>query len=97
MTAQKQIEAASSFAQLWQELLPNQELPTRQQFLMWAGIYTDEQISRGITRAAAKSRRMDASGTPMSADDCARYATSVMKNELLGIQRHEPSTRWINQ
>ena len=88
MTVQQQMTAAGSFSELWKALLPDHEVPAAPQFLLWAGIYSDDLVSRGITRAAAKSRRMREAGSPMTAADAVRYAASVMKNELLGIQRH---------
>lgn len=99
MTVVQQMTAADQFAELWKQLMPDYEVPPRQQFLVWAGTYSDELVSRGITRAAGKSRKMRDTATPMSADDCVRYAASVMRNELLGIRRHGtlPSTTNPNE
>ena len=84
MTVEQQMTAADEFATLWRILLAAFPVPEHQQFLLWAGIYTGELVSRAINRAAAKVRKMRDSGTPMDADAAIRYATSVMKNELLG-------------
>ena len=88
MTVQQQMTTAEQFTELWKALLPDCAMPTRQQFLIWAGTYSDDLVSRGINRAAAKVRKMRDT-SPMSTDDAIRYATSVMKNEFLGILRHE--------
>jgi hypothetical protein len=88
MTAQQQILAASSFADLWRGLMPGQDVPPQSTFLTWAGIYTDHLVSRGVTRAASKSRKTIAEGGSMSGEDCTRYASSVMKHELES-QRHQ--------
>lgn len=88
MTVQQQMTAATSFTELWKAIMPDLEAPNRQQFLLWAGMYSEELVSRGISRAAAKSRRMSQSGATMTVDEAIRYASSVMKNELLGIRRH---------
>jgi hypothetical protein len=88
MTVQQQITSAVQFAEFWKLLMPEVAMPERQQFLMWAGTYNEELVSRGITRAAAKFRKMKGTDTPMSADDAIRYASSVMKNESLGRRAH---------
>jgi hypothetical protein len=88
MRVQEQMTMASSFAELWKALLPQYKVPAAQQFLLWAGTYPEELVSRGISRAAAKSQRMQESGKSMAAEEAIRYAASVMKNELLGIRRH---------
>lgn len=93
MTVQQQMTKAEQFEQLWQALMPDIAPPDRQQFLLWAGAYSDDQVSRGITRAGIKVRK--SRGTPgvMTANEAARYATSVMRNEMMGIQRHAPGVR----
>ena len=88
MTAQQQLTAAQQYIQLWKALLPESAVPEHQQFLLWAGTYPDALVSRGITRAAAKTRRMRYSETPLNLEAAVRYATSVMKNETLGVRRH---------
>lgn len=88
MTIQQQMSAADEFTELWKALMPEPEIPDRQQFLLWSGTYNSELVSRGINRAAAKARKMKNTETPMSAGDTIRYASSVMKNELLGRKAH---------
>jgi hypothetical protein len=90
MTVQQQISSAKSFADLWKLLMADEQSPSPTQFLMWTGTYTESQIAKGLTRASIKAKRLRDAGTPMSAFDVLRYAGSVMQNEKLGIQRHEP-------
>ena len=91
MTVQQQMTTAQQFAELWRVLMPDLEPPDLQQFLLWVGTHSNELVSRGINRAGAKARKLRGTAGAMSAHDAVRYAASVMKNELLGIQRHEPS------
>ena len=84
---------AEQFEQLWQMLMPDIAAPDRQQFLLWAGTYSDDQVSRGINRAGIKVRKLRGTPGAMTANEAARYATSVMRNEALGIQQHAPGTR----
>lgn len=91
MTITEQIAVADECLQLWQ-ILMDIGLPERQQFLMWSGNYPAELVTRGINRAAAKARKMRDVGQPMSTDDAVRYASSVMKNERLGIRKHDRRT-----
>jgi len=93
MTITNQFTAAQSYAELWQALTPDAAIPPREQFILWAGQHTEGQIVRGINRAVAKARTMQARGTPMLLDDAARYASSVMRHESLGEQKHPPATR----
>jgi hypothetical protein len=88
MTVRQQMTAADEFVELWKLLLPDCEVPEKQQFLLWTGTYSEELVSRGINRAAAKVRKMRSTDTPMSAGDAVRYAASVMKNELLERRAH---------
>jgi hypothetical protein len=91
MTAvQNQMVMAEQYEQLWKALMPNVLSPDRQQFLLWVGTYTEELVSRGINRTGSKARKLRGTENAMSANDAERYAASVMKNELLGIRRHEP-------
>jgi hypothetical protein len=89
MTIQQQIETAERFAALWRLLMPELPAPDREQFLVWAGVYEEALVSRGINRAGAKVRKLRASATPMTSNDAERYANSVMRNEAMGIRRHE--------
>jgi hypothetical protein len=90
MTVVEQMANAEQFAELWKALMPDLEVPPRSQFLIWAGAYSDDLVSRGINRAAGKRRKLRDTTEPMTTDACIRYATSVMRNELLGIRRFEP-------
>ena len=90
MIVQQQIKTATEFAGLWTALMPDLEPPDTNQFLLWVGSYSDELVGKGITRAACKARKLSGTETPMSAFDAMRYAASVMKNEFLGIRRHDP-------
>ncbi len=96
MTVQQQITKAEQFQQLWQALMPDIPAPDRQQFLLWAGAYSDDQVSRGINRAGIKVRKLRGTTGAMTGEEAARYATSVMRNEMLGIQHHEPGVRRIS-
>jgi hypothetical protein len=91
MTVQQQMITAEQYEQLWKALMPDVEAPDRQQFLLWVGTYTDDLVSRGINRAGVKARKLRGTANAMTTLDAIRYAASVMKNELLGIKRHEPS------
>lgn len=88
MTVQHQFIVAEQFVELWRAVMPHLEPPELQQFLLWAGTYSDELVSRGINRAGAKARKLLGTTTPMTAFDATRYAASVMRNELLGVRRH---------
>ena len=89
MTAvQQQMTSADQFGGFWKLLMPDSAVPGRQQFLIWAGTYSEELVTRGINRAAAKFRKMKCTETPMSLEDAVRYASSVMKNELLERRAH---------
>jgi len=84
MTVTQQLSAAKEYAQLWSVLMPYLDAPPESQFAMWAGLHTSELVVLGLNRAARKSRRMLDAGLPMATEDAAKYASSVMKNELLG-------------
>jgi hypothetical protein len=90
MTITNQLAAAQAYADLWLALAPGAETPPMSQFILWAGQHREAQIARGINRAAAKSRTMQARGTPMSIEDAARYASSVMRHESLGERKLNP-------
>lgn len=87
MTVSEQVQAANQYAELWRLMMPDMGPPGADQFLLWAGRYSDDLVSRGINRAAGKYRKMRDS-QPMTLDDAIRYASSVMKNESLGLRRH---------
>ena len=93
MTITNQLAAAQSYAELWQALTPDAAIPPIPQFILWAGQHEEGQIVRGINRAVAKARAMQARGTPMSIDDAARYASSVMHHESMGEMRHKSPSR----
>ena len=84
---QNPLQSAKQYQQLWITLLPQHEAPEMSQFVMWAGTYPDALITRGIARAASKAQKL-APTAPMTAEDAAKYASSVMRNESLGIRQH---------
>lgn len=86
MTVANQMEAAHQYAQLWAALMPDFELPATDQFTLWAGQYPDEIVSRGINRAAGKRRKLRDT-RPMTLIEAVRYASSVMRNEALGVRK----------
>lgn len=88
MTVTEQMSAANQYVALWSGLMPDCELPDTSQFIFWAGRYSDDIVSRGINRAAGKRRKMRDTDRPMTLVDAITYASSVMKNESLGIKRH---------
>ena len=88
MTFKEQLAVASDAEQLWKVLMPQMQKPEQDTFMLWAGRYPEPVIQRGINRAAGKSRKMATTGQPMTAEDAARYASSVMRNETLGIRNH---------
>jgi hypothetical protein len=88
MTATEQMQAAEEYKVLWQGLMPDEQAPDTDQFLLWAGQHQNEIVVRGINRAAAKTRKLRDTPQPMSRYDAMKYAASVMKNESLGIRRH---------
>jgi|GEM_PF-3482341 len=84
MTVAEQMHAADDYLQLWEALMPGITPPGKDQFLVWAGVYNCGQIARGISGAARKLRAVRSKSQVMSADDVARYASSIMRNELTG-------------
>jgi len=92
MTVIEQMAKAEEYAALWATLMPNFGVPGTDQFALWCGQYPEAVIVRGVNRAAAKRRKKFDTTEPMSVRDAVRYAASVMRNEVLGIQRHEPET-----
>jgi hypothetical protein len=91
MTVKEQLSAAHEFAELWTALIPDLAVPPTDTFVRWAGAYSPELVSLGINRAGRKYRKLRESGTPMNSEDTERYASSVMKNEKLGLHKF-PST-----
>lgn len=73
----QQMEDARTVQLLWEALIPKRQAPAMERILLWVGTFNEAVIEHGVRRAAAKFYR---DGT-MTADDCARYATSVMRNE----------------
>lgn len=84
MTVAEQKAQAQEYADLWQALMPSIELPGYEEFLIWAGNYTEKQVTRGINGAARKLRAMRNINYPMSPDDVARYCSSIIRNEATG-------------
>lgn len=90
MTLQEQTASAVESEQLWRAVMPTVPPPGADQFMMWAGNFTGEQMNRGINGAARKLRAMWNQDRSMTTDDVSRYATSIMTHEMLGIRRHTP-------
>src|ERR1700684_960112 len=88
VTIDEQMVAAEKYEELWDAMMPDADSPEEDQFLLWAGSYSEELVSRGINRVARKYRKMRDTSEPMSLNDMVRYASSVMKNEGLGIRHH---------
>jgi len=84
---ENQTTAAHQYAELWRTLMPEIEQPGHDQFMIWAGCYTEKQVTRGINGAARKLRAMRNISQAMNGDDVARYAASIMRNEAMGIRR----------
>jgi hypothetical protein len=84
---ERQATAAYQYADYWRALMPDVEEPGEDTFLMWAGCYTEKQVSRGISGAARKLRAMRTVRQPMTANDVLSYAASIMRNEAMGVRR----------
>lgn len=74
----QQIENAQVVRQLWEGLLPKREAPSMDRILLWLGGFSESVIEHGIRRTAAK---LFHEREQMTAEDCHRYATSVMRHE----------------
>jgi hypothetical protein len=81
MTIQEQTAAVEEAQQLWALVLPDVQAPDSFRFWTWATTFPAAAVTRGITRSAAKHRKMSYSSTPMTAEETARYASSVIRNE----------------
>jgi hypothetical protein len=80
MTLEEQLAAAKNLEALWRGLMPG-TVPDHGQFLRWAAM-DSEMAAYAINRSSRKVRRMVQLGTPMTADDTARYVTSVIRHEV---------------
>jgi len=80
LTIEQQLTAANNLEALWKGLMPG-SLPDHGQFLRWAAM-DPETAGFAINRSSRKVQRMIQAGTPMSAEDVAKYVTSVIRNEL---------------
>ena len=89
MTIAEMKSSAYRYAELWRELMPTIPTPGADQFMMWAGVYTEEQIARGISGAARKLRAMWNADRSMTSEEVARYASSIMRNEATGRRRFQ--------
>jgi hypothetical protein len=89
MTISEQMTAAHQYAELWRALMPDVEQPGDDQFLLWAGCYSEKQISRGLSGAARKYRAMRNISQPMTAEDVGKYASSIMRHEVSGVRRFD--------
>lgn len=87
MTVKEQLSAAREYAELWTALIPDLAAPPTDTFVRWAGAYAPDLVSLGINRAGRKYRKLKDTVTPMTAEDAEKYASSVMKNESLGLHR----------
>jgi len=79
VTVPEQRQVAETAKELWNLMLPDVNSPELYTFLLWA-TFGSEILSRAINRTAAKYRRMQSTPTPMNAEDCARYCSSVCRN-----------------
>lgn len=84
---ENQTAAAYQYAELWRALMPDVQQPEEEQFLCWAGNYTEKQVTRGINGAARKLQAMHNASRSMTPEDVAKYASSIMRNEALGVRR----------
>lgn len=82
MTISEQKTAAEAARELWVMVLPDVEPPEPYRFFTWASNFSQSAITRGITRAAAKYRKLKHSSTPMTAEEVGRYASGVMRSEM---------------
>jgi hypothetical protein len=87
MTLEAQQALAQSARELWMGLLPDMQAPQFSTFLLWA-TFDSEILTRAINRTAAKFRRMQRVGTPMTDLDCAKYCSSVCRN--MGTELRNP-------
>ena len=84
MAAQQQLDEASSLSELWKGLLPQYEIPSRAQFLLWAAMCPGETAVYALNRAARKAWRARMAGTPMGVEHIGRYITGIIRNERDG-------------
>jgi hypothetical protein len=78
ITLEQQFERAAMVQRLWKTMFP--EIPLAEDRAMtWALAFDDKTIMTGLRRAAGKNRRYQ-----LSAEEAARYASSVMKHEVNG-------------
>jgi hypothetical protein len=81
MTIQEQKASVEEAQQLWALVLPDVPPPDAYRFWTWATTFPAAAVTRGITRSAAKHRKMSYSATPMTPEEVARYCSSVIRNE----------------
>ena len=72
--------AAQRYADFWKTMLPEVEAPSERQFVLWASIYNEDQLSRAITVTAKKLFSLWNENQSMSADGAARYTSGVLRN-----------------
>lgn len=89
---EEQTAAAHQYAELWRAVMSGVETPADDQFLIWAGSYKKSQVVRGINGAARKFRAMQNASRSMTANDVARYAASIMRNERAGRHIFQTAT-----
>lgn len=66
MNIKMQLDFADALAELWKGLLPNADLPSRQQFLMWADLAPENIVTFAFNKVAVSivGRRWTSTGCP---------------------------------
>jgi hypothetical protein len=82
--AMQQLRSADSLAELWRGLLPDYELPSREQFLTWAAMCSEDTAVFALNRAARKARNQKQTGIPLDGERLGRYVTGIICNERDG-------------
>jgi hypothetical protein len=84
MDSNQQLRAADALTELWKGLLPDDEAPSKTQFLTWAAMCSENIAAYALNRAARKAYRLRAAGSLWTSEQLGRYVTSIMKNERDG-------------
>ncbi len=82
----RQLKQATKYSAFWHQLIPDLGTPDREQLLLWAGTYTEQNVVQGINRVARKVRKLKDTDAPMTLDAAIQYANGVMRNEKCGIR-----------
>jgi hypothetical protein len=72
--------AAHRYAEFWKIMMPEVEPPSERQFLLWSSMYSEDQVSRGITVTTKKLLSLRKENEVMSAEGAARYTSGVLRN-----------------